>query len=81
MKLFIRLQKKKSNPKTGLVNLCLLYSYSIYYLLVWQDCCFSVWWLYVESCSFPVADSSLRGGYALYFLDDGEGMDPSECVK
>lgn len=27
-----------------------------------------------------MADSSLRGGYALCFLDDGEGMDPSECL-
>lgn len=29
---------------------------------------------------FPVFDESLRGGYMLCFLDDGEGMDPSKCI-
>lgn len=29
---------------------------------------------------YTVADNSLRGGYALCFLDDGEGMDPSETA-
>lgn len=33
------------------------------------------------SFSFSVSDSSLRGGFALCFLDDGEGMDPSECLR
>ncbi|KAK7475039.1 hypothetical protein BaRGS_00033720, partial [Batillaria attramentaria] len=29
---------------------------------------------------YTVADNSLRGGYAMCFLDDGEGMDPSETA-
>lgn len=26
----------------------------------------------------PEPDESLRGGYMLFFVDDGEGMDPSK---
>ncbi|KAK7088182.1 ATPase MORC2A-like [Littorina saxatilis] len=29
---------------------------------------------------YTVADTSLRGGYAMFFLDDGEGMDPNETA-
>lgn len=29
---------------------------------------------------YTVADDTLRGGYALCFLDDGEGMDPNETA-
>lgn len=28
--------------------------------------------------SIPEPDESLRGGYMLFFVDDGEGMDPSK---
>lgn len=48
--------------------------YKLYIAIIKENCRNTEWklWLIAEP------DESLRGGYMLFFVDDGEGMDPSK---